>query len=119
MNMVSTTLLRLLLAAAASATVQAGHPAQGWKAGKFKTLVTFGDSYTDENRLGYFIQSNGTAPPVGWDQPVVGTLLRAWSTVLTATGFGNSLRWSVLGPICQHLLYSKTLQLRCVGRCML
>lgn len=117
-NMVSTTLFRLLLAAAALATAQAGHPAQGWKAGKFKTLVTFGDSYTDENRLNYFIQSNGTAPPVGWDQPVVSTLQRAWSTVLTATGFGNSFRWSVLGPNCQHLLCNKALQLRCVRRRM-
>jgi hypothetical protein len=117
--MVSTTLLQLLVAAATLATVQAGHPAQGWKAAKFKTLVTFGDSYTDENRLGYFIQSNGTAPPVGWDQPVVSTLPRACFIVLTATGFGDSLWWSVLGPICQHLLCSKALQLRCVGRRML
>jgi phospholipase/lecithinase/hemolysin len=38
---------------------------------RFKTLVTFGDSYTDENRLGYFINNNGSAPPVGWQQPVV------------------------------------------------
>ena len=42
-----------------------------WNVNRFKTLVTFGDSYTDENRLGYFISHNGSAPPVGWQQPVV------------------------------------------------
>ncbi|KAE8447780.1 hypothetical protein EG329_010174 [Mollisiaceae sp. DMI_Dod_QoI] len=31
----------------------------------FDNLVTFGDSYTDESRLGYFISNNGTAPPPG------------------------------------------------------
>jgi hypothetical protein len=34
-------------------------------------LVTFGDSYTDENRLGYFGSHNGSAPPVGVDLGVV------------------------------------------------
>lgn len=71
--MVLTTLLQLLATAAVFSPVQAGHPAQAWKEGKIKTLVTFGDSYTDENRLGYFLQNNFTAPPVGWDQPLVRT----------------------------------------------
>lgn len=38
---------------------------------KFKSLVQFGDSYTDIARLGYFIAHNGSAPPVGWEQPEV------------------------------------------------
>lgn len=36
-----------------------------WNVDNFDSLVTFGDSYTDENRLGYFIVHNGTAPPAG------------------------------------------------------
>lgn len=54
-------------------TFQVGiaHPSRGWNLRDFKTLVTFGDSYTDEGRLGYFINNNGEAPPVGWEQPVV------------------------------------------------
>lgn len=64
-------LSQLLAAALTFTAVQAEYPAHAWKAGKFKTLVTFGDSYTDENRLGYFSKNNGSAPPVGWDQPVV------------------------------------------------
>ncbi|KAH8659248.1 GDSL lipase/esterase [Tricladium varicosporioides] len=31
----------------------------------FKNLVAFGDSYTDESRLGYFFSHNGSAPPPG------------------------------------------------------
>ncbi len=31
----------------------------------FDSLVTFGDSYTDESRLSWFISHNGSAPPVG------------------------------------------------------
>lgn len=42
-----------------------------WKLKKFKSLVTFGDSYTDESRFGYFYSHNGSAPPVGWVDPIV------------------------------------------------
>jgi hypothetical protein len=63
--------LRLLALNLSFATGLAEQSNGTWTAGKFKTLVTFGDSYTDENRLGYFIQNKGAAPPVGWDQPVV------------------------------------------------
>lgn len=65
--MVSSWSIRLLVANLAIT----GGVAGGWRDGKFKTLVTFGDSYTDENRLGYFINNNGSAPPVAWQQPVV------------------------------------------------
>lgn len=70
--MVYSTLLQLLAASLAFTSAEAGQPAQAWKEGKFKTLVTFGDSYTDETRLSYFTK-NGAAPPVGWDEPVVCT----------------------------------------------
>lgn len=36
-----------------------------WQASNFDSLVTFGDSYTDENRLNYFGSHNGSAPPPG------------------------------------------------------
>ena len=69
--MLSSWPLKLFVANWAIGAVSAERLAQGWRDGKFKTLVTFGDSYTDENRLGYFINHNGSAPPVGWEQPVV------------------------------------------------
>ncbi|TLD36471.1 carbohydrate esterase family 16 protein [Venturia nashicola] len=45
-------------------------PRNSWAGHNFTSLVTFGDSYTDELRLSYFSSNNGTAPPVGWVQPV-------------------------------------------------
>lgn len=37
--------------------------AAAWVADQFRSLVVFGDSYTDESRLGYFINHKGAAPP--------------------------------------------------------
>jgi hypothetical protein len=61
----------LLLLNLGLAVAEARHAPSEWQTKNFKTLVTFGDSYTDENRLGYFINHNGSAPPVGWEQGVV------------------------------------------------
>jgi hypothetical protein len=80
--MVSSWSIRLLVANLAIAVGLAGRPS-GWRAGKFKTLVTFGDSYTDENRLGYFINNNGSAPPVAWQQPVVRRVLHQKVTMVS------------------------------------
>ncbi|KAI8938437.1 hypothetical protein NX059_004330 [Plenodomus lindquistii] len=62
--------LKLLFANLAFAVGYAGRASPAWKEGQFKTMVTFGDSYTDDSRLSYFIANNNTAPPVAWDQPV-------------------------------------------------
>ncbi|RAL01420.1 SGNH/GDSL hydrolase family protein [Aspergillus ibericus CBS 121593] len=43
---------------------------QAWGPSKFTTLVTFGDSYTDDTRISYFYNHNGSAPPVGWVEPI-------------------------------------------------
>lgn len=50
----------LVLAAAATA-VSSGAA----KSPPFENLVTFGDSYTDNGRLPYYVASNGSAPPPG------------------------------------------------------
>ena len=42
-----------------------------WSLKRFETLVVFGDSYSDDSRLGYFINNDGEAPPVGYENPVV------------------------------------------------
>ncbi|KAH7399545.1 GDSL lipase/esterase [Pyrenochaeta sp. MPI-SDFR-AT-0127] len=63
--------MRLLVASLAFAVGLAGRPSKAWRDGKFKTMVTFGDSFTDETRLTYFLNNNGSAPPVGWDEPLV------------------------------------------------
>lgn len=69
--MIASWSLQLLVASLSVSGAVAHRPSKSWKERDFKTLVTFGDSYTDENRLGYFISHNGSAPPVGWDQPLV------------------------------------------------
>jgi hypothetical protein len=63
--------LRFLVANLAITIGFADKSPKQWKDGRFKTIVTFGDSYTDENRLGYFINNNGSAPPVGTDLGIV------------------------------------------------
>lgn len=42
-----------------------------WFLERFSSLVAFGDSYTDENRLIYFATHNGSAPPAGTVLPEV------------------------------------------------
>lgn len=51
-------------------------PAKKWGPRNLKSLVTFGDSYTDDSRLNYFTEHKGEAPPVGWVQPVVRTTIQ-------------------------------------------
>lgn len=60
--------LAILLSALSAANAEKAHH---WGPSEWKGLVTFGNSYTDDSRLGYFASNNGTAPPVGWKQPVV------------------------------------------------
>jgi hypothetical protein len=49
---------------------------EAWSLKKFTSLVAFGDSYTDDSRLGYFASHNGSAPPVGWVNPAVRSQIR-------------------------------------------
>lgn len=57
--------------ASASSATAAPTPtgAAAWSVSQFANLVAFGDSYTDESRLGYFINHKGAAPPVGYLGP--------------------------------------------------
>jgi hypothetical protein len=53
----------------------AASSADNWKSQQFKSLVTFGDSYTDESRLQYFEDYDGAPPPPTWVEPAVSSLL--------------------------------------------
>jgi hypothetical protein len=48
-----------------------GPTGPGWNLKQFTSLVVFGDSYSDDSLLGYFINSGGKPPPVGWVNPPV------------------------------------------------
>ncbi|CAE7174737.1 hypothetical protein P3342_007831 [Pyrenophora teres f. teres] len=83
----------------------AGGLASGFREGKFKTLVTFGDSYTDENRLSYFGSHNGSAPPVAWQQPVglataSGGL--SWARYASIYSNTNLYNYAVSGAVCSN-----------------
>lgn len=67
-------LLSQLATATPSTLSNRGESSSKWKLKNFKSLVTFGDSYTDESRFGYFYSHNGSAPPVGWVDPIVSLL---------------------------------------------
>ncbi|KAJ4291671.1 hypothetical protein N0V90_009566 [Kalmusia sp. IMI 367209] len=96
-----------LVSCLALGTVLADHSSKAWQAEKFKTLVTFGDSYTDENRLGYFINHNGSAPPVGWNAGVnykasTGGLTWArYSAIYTNSTLYN---YAVSGAVCSNAI---------------
>jgi len=45
--------------------------ADSWSIKNLKSVVTFGDSYTDETRVNYFTSHDGAAPPPGWVEPMV------------------------------------------------
>jgi hypothetical protein len=48
-------------------TVESG----SWTLESYKSMVVFGDSYTDESRILYLASHAGLKPPAGWVPPVV------------------------------------------------
>ncbi|KAG9002776.1 hypothetical protein FRB94_004723 [Tulasnella sp. JGI-2019a] len=70
-------------------------------------LVTFGDSYTDEGRLGYFINHNGSAPPVGYVPPISNATSTGgyiWPRIV-ANNTGVTLHdYAVSGAVCSNEL---------------
>jgi phospholipase/lecithinase/hemolysin len=101
----------LLAANLAFAVGFAGRSSQCWKDGQFKTLVTFGDSYTDENRLNYFGSHNGSAPPIGWDQPVglataSGGL--SWARYASIYSQATLYNYAVSGAVCSNQITPRT-----------
>jgi hypothetical protein len=64
-------LLRLLASLSlANGYVLSAKNSNAWSANEFKTVVFFGDSYTDEGRGPYFVMTGGKVPP-GWKEPEV------------------------------------------------
>lgn len=79
--------------------------------GRMENLVTFGDSYTDENRFSYFIQ-NHKAPPIGEMLPPSNSTASggyAWGRfVANATG-ANYYNYAVSGAQCTNNVDSRNL----------
>lgn len=72
--MISSLLFILLLNTFTLSQHSSGHgnrTANRWLVKQFTSLITFGDSYTDENRLNYVLLHNGSPPPPGTFLPEV------------------------------------------------
>ncbi|KAK5135902.1 hypothetical protein LTR04_004581, partial [Oleoguttula sp. CCFEE 6159] len=90
-------------AAACPSASAAAHNAWGLKS--LTSLVSFGDSYTDENRLAYFIANNGSAPPVGYVGPVSTMTAsggRAWPRYVSYYTGCNIYDYAVSGAVCSN-----------------
>ena len=76
---------------------------ESWGLKKFTSLVAFGDSYTDDSRLGYFGSHNGSAPPVGWVNPAVSRMRYLFSVALLSKSAELPLcrRRSSLAAVCR------------------
>ncbi|EEA28699.1 hypothetical protein TMatcc_002946 [Talaromyces marneffei ATCC 18224] len=82
-----------------------GETSSKWKLKKFKSLVTFGDSYTDESRFGYFYNNNGNAPPVGWVDPVNNNTASGgytWARYVASDANVNLYDYAVSGAVCSN-----------------
>jgi len=84
-----------------------GHPSksEAWSIKKFTSLVAFGDSYTDDSRLGYFASHNGSAPPVGWVNPAnykSASGGRPWPQYVAQYSGANVYNYAVSGAVCNN-----------------
>ncbi|KAH8709958.1 GDSL lipase/esterase [Phaeosphaeriaceae sp. PMI808] len=105
--------LRLLVINLAVVVGFAKRPSQSWAEGKFKALVTFGDSFTDEGRLRFFI-NNKAAPPVGWDQGVVLSTASgglSWARYASIYSKATLYNYAVSGAVCSNQITPRFLSL--------
>ncbi|TAQ90007.1 hypothetical protein B7494_g1656 [Chlorociboria aeruginascens] len=89
-----------------------GHKAGGSWVRDFDNLIAFGDSYTDESRLSYFIAHNGTAPPPGTllpestDTPGGGITWDRWVSIYSGAKLYN---YAVSGAVCDNNMINRYL----------
>lgn len=78
--------------------------------GPFSTLVTFGDSYTDDGRLGYYINNNGNGPPPGAYQTVSNTTASgglAWGQYVQQYTGAQYVDYAISGATCSNEIISR------------
>ena len=74
------------------------NPESRWKAENFKSIIAFGDSYTDENRMDYIVAHDNEPPPPGTllnESRSIATAGRVWARyVVQYTGSSDNGKWS-------------------------
>lgn len=106
------TTLALVVGSWASPTKHAEYrkahgPSKDWDLRKFTTLVSFGDSYTDDSRLSYISNNNGTLPPVGYANPAnyqSASGGRPWPQYVKQYAGVHLYNYAVSGAVCSNNL---------------
>ncbi|KAL2158886.1 hypothetical protein VTH06DRAFT_2916 [Thermothelomyces fergusii] len=76
----------------------------------FKTLVTFGDSFTDNGRLGYYINHGGKAPPPGTMHDETTTTASgglSWAQFAARDAGASLMDYAVSGAVCSDKIVSR------------
>src|SRR3569833_1350562 len=76
----------------------------------FEYLVTFGDSYTDNGRLGYYINNGGTGPPPGTYQTVSNKTASgglAWGQFVEKQTGAKYYDYAISGATCSNKIISR------------
>ncbi|KAK3390221.1 GDSL lipase/esterase [Podospora didyma] len=76
----------------------------------FDTLVTFGDSYTDNGRLGYYINNGGKAPPPGQYQSVTTKTASgglSWAQFAAQGANASLLDYAISGATCSNKIVER------------
>ncbi|KAK7748618.1 hypothetical protein SLS53_000639 [Cytospora paraplurivora] len=76
----------------------------------FQNLVTFGDSYTDNGRLAYYIDNNGNPPPAGTLQQqsnVTSTGGYAWGQFVQQSTGAAYFDYAISGATCSNEVISR------------
>ncbi|KAL2024506.1 hypothetical protein VTK56DRAFT_7549 [Thermocarpiscus australiensis] len=93
----------------ASAAVATGDQHWGGKAG-FDTLVTFGDSYTDNGRLAYYINNGGNPPAPGHYHPVTNTTATgglSWAQFAAQGARASLMDYAISGATCSNKITAR------------
>ncbi|KAF2159214.1 carbohydrate esterase family 16 protein [Zasmidium cellare ATCC 36951] len=82
-----------------------------WNVPNFKSMVVFGDSYTDSSRYLYFTSHDGNAPPVGYSNPTnydASDNGRIWASYVGQYSGANIYNYAVRGAVCSNNLTPRT-----------
>ncbi|KAL2139067.1 hypothetical protein VTI28DRAFT_5852 [Corynascus sepedonium] len=84
------------------------------KCGTFETLVTFGDSFTDNGRLVYYISNGGKAPPPGTMHDESTTTASgglSWAQYAAKGAGAKLMDYAVGGAVCSNQIVSRSFDL--------
>jgi len=101
----TSTLLPIFLAVQSALCHDRPHHTSQWDLRNFASLVAFGDSYTDDNRLNYFLTHNGSAPPPGWINPANYHSAdggRPWVQYVSQYTNADLYNYAVAGAVCSN-----------------